>query len=109
MSLSCKFIKEYNKITKSMEVTDKTYCAKLDRDLTEYEEDRLCDEVFCKHYIKARICMTCKHSRCVNFDNDCIDYYCKVDKNKFIYSSLSVFKNNSLDFPECPCDKWEEY
>ena len=64
----------------------------------------------CKTYIKARKCYNCKYSCNIVYETgsiDCIDYHCKLQDKKMIYSDLNFSNSNYADFPDCNINKWE--
>lgn len=68
------------------------------------------EEIPCENYLKAKICFNCKHKKIIVYESgciDCIDYHCKLQENKFIFSDINFSINDFISFPDCPINKWE--
>ena len=68
------------------------------------------DEELCQEYIKAEKCYNCKHSKEIVYETgsiDCIDYHCRLQKGKMIYSDIDWAISHYAGFPDCNINKWE--
>jgi hypothetical protein len=78
------------------------YCTKHRSLITDVE--------LCADYIKAEKCFNCKHSKTIVYETgtiDCIDYHCKLQNDKMLYSDSEWETDHYADFPDCNIDKWE--
>lgn len=69
-----------------------------------------CENEICSEYIKAKKCFNCKHSRKIIYETgtiDCIDYHCKLQDKKLMYSDCNWLDDHYADYPECNINKWE--
>jgi len=82
---------------------DNSFCTKHNKYIPEAEP--------CEDYEKARKCFNCEHAKEVVYETgtiDSVDYHCKLQEGKSIYSDLAWNRNHYIDFPECPINKWKE-
>lgn len=67
-------------------------------------------EIICEHYLEPQLCYNCLHSYTIVYETgtiDSIDYHCKLQNNKMIFSDLNWAISHQGDFPDCPIGKWE--
>lgn len=79
------------------------YCKKLN----EYLDDK--EILLCELYEPSMKCFNCKHGKEIIYETgtiDCIDYHCKLQDNKMIFSDSSWALFNYSDFPDCQINKW---
>ncbi len=97
----CKFYTElYGCIDKEWD--HDAYCVKHKKYIP---EEKLCGE-----YIKAEKCFNCRFSRSIVYETgsiDCIDYHCKLQNDRMIFSDLSWSIGHYADFPDCNIDEWK--
>ena len=68
------------------------------------------EEELCENYIKAEKCFNCKHRIEKVYETgtiDCVDYHCKLQNDKMIYSDIDWAISHYADFPDCNICKWE--
>jgi hypothetical protein len=69
------------------------------------------EEVICNEYLPSHFCFNCKHQKVIVYESgeiDSIDYHCKLQNDKFIFSDLNWAISHYADFLDCPITKWEE-
>ena len=73
------------------------------------------DTFSCSDYIKAKNCLTCKHSSPTIYETgtiDWIEYRCNFEGNatwtdKVVYDDSEPMTYHHYDIPECPNGNWE--
>lgn len=73
------------------------------------------DTFSCSDYIKAKNCLTCKHSSPTIYETgtiDCIEYRCNFEGNatwtdKVVYNDSEPMIRHHYDILECPNGNWE--
>lgn len=84
---------------------DVSFCTKN----KEYIPD---ENEICENYLKSEKCFNCKHSREIIYETGtiyCIDYHCRLQNDKMIFSDSSWAASNYADFPDCNINKWESF
>lgn len=65
----------------------------------------------CKDFEQLKSCKDCKFSSIIVYESGVIDsedYHCKLQDGKMIYSDISPYRRQNVDFPECNINKWKE-
>jgi len=68
------------------------------------------DEISCEDYLESKLCYNCKNNTIKIYESgtiDSIDYHCKLQENKLIFSDIHCFVSNYGEFPDCLINKWE--
>ena len=85
-------------------VYDCNYCTKENKIINDdlYDDDSW----ICKNFELFKFCNTCKHGYDIFYDWDCVDYFCKIQNDKFIYQQCSSILQNA-ECPKCNINKYE--
>ncbi len=63
----------------------------------------------CSAFERLKSCCNCKNCNPTIYETgtiDSIDYHCKLQDNKMMYSDTNAYNTHNFDFLECPIGSW---
>lgn len=98
----CKYI--------SSEGLDERWCERLKCKVPAFYHKAQEQSFNCEKFEQYKTCGNCEHSGGTIYETgtiDYIDYNCKLQNGKVIYSDFNWENVHHYDFPVCPIGRWE--